>query len=72
LNSLLVSIILSVCPGYDTDSKGQAITNECQESLTNCAVGKHGKVTEETIYKCLEEYRRQQDEIDESRSSKAK
>lgn len=60
MSDLLVAMILALCPGYDTDSKGQAITNQCQESLTNCAVGKHGKIDEKTIQKCLKEYEDEQ------------
>lgn len=66
MSSLLVSIILSVCPITND------VTNECQEFFVNCAVGKRGEVTDETINKCLEKYRRQQDEIDTGRSSQAR
>lgn len=58
MSDFLVSMIIALCPGHDIDSKGQVITNECQENLVNCAVGHAGEITEKTILKCLEQYRR--------------
>lgn len=55
MSELLISIILATCPGFDLD-KGQTITNQCQDEITNCAVDKKGNVTEESIKECLKIY----------------
>lgn len=50
MSELLISIILSVCPVPDG-----AYTNECQESIINCAIQEGGKLNEKTIKECLDE-----------------
>lgn len=42
MSSLLISAILALCPGHDTDHKGQVITNACQEYMTNCMINEAG------------------------------
>lgn len=57
MEKLLLSVILSVCPGYDKDQKGQVITTECQEWFVNCAVQSDGSITQKSITTCQEKYK---------------
>lgn len=43
MSEALLSLILTICPGNEVDSKGQVITTECQEQLINCVINKAGK-----------------------------
>ena len=51
MTDLLVTMILAVCPPSLDGG-----TNACMENITNCAVGKSGKIEPEAIVKCVEEY----------------
>ena len=42
MSSFLIGAILTLCPGHDTDHKGQIITNVCQEWMTNCMINEAG------------------------------
>lgn len=42
MSNILISMILSFCPGHDTDSKGHTLTTQCQERMINCMINKAG------------------------------
>lgn len=42
MSEALIAAILLICPGSDTDNKGQVITTECQEQMVNCVINKAG------------------------------
>lgn len=48
---LLVSVIIATCPPTD-DIK----TTECHERITNCAVKEGGRIDENTIKECIDDY----------------
>ena len=43
MSDALIALIIAFCPGHDKDSKGQLITNSCQEYMINCMINKAGK-----------------------------
>ncbi len=59
MSELLITMILAFCPGEDFDSKGQVITNACQERMTNCMISKAGlsEPTKEEFNQCANELR---------------
>ena len=59
MSTFLAMAILAMCPGHDLDTKGQTITNVCQERMVNCIINKAGtnEPTEKEFDSCAGEYR---------------
>lgn len=59
MSKVLIMLILSHCPGWDTNHLGQTVTTDCQEAIVNCAIVGDKPATADTINTCAKKIKGQ-------------